>query len=297
MNRENIYKKMYLIRNVEERIETLFSQGLLRGTTHGSRGQEAIAVGVLEHIDCHADYVTGGHRSHGHYLALNPDPYPFIAELMGKETGLVGGRGGSQHIAYKNFYTNGITGGMVPVANGMAFNLKKNTENNICVAFFGDGAMNEGYVMEAINLAGVFKLPILFVLENNKYAMSTDSTFSTCGEYSERIKGLGVDYVKQKALDVEDVYNLSKNIIKKIRTDRLPAFIEFETHRFSGHSKSDSRKYIPKEVDEYWLTNDPLLKLRNSLAISLVERIESNVNTSIELAIKKAKNDNYPEIK
>lgn len=293
MNKEKLFEKMYLIRKVEEYVEDLFTKGLLRGTTHGYRGQEAIAVGVLEHIDCESDYITGNHRSHGHYLALNPDPYPFFAELMGKVTGLVQGKGASQHIAYKNFYTNGITGGMVPVATGLAFQLKKFTKDRICVSFFGDGAINEGYVMEALNLASVLELPILFILENNRYAMSTDFYYSNKGRTENRIKGFGIDYLYHKALDVIDIYNFSNEIISDIRIKRKPAFIEFETHRFSGHSKSDKREYIPNSLDEYWINNDPLVKLKNELSGNTIEFIENSVHSLILKSIEKAKSDSY----
>lgn len=291
MNRTELYYKMLLIRQTEEKVEELFSKGLLRGTTHGSRGQEAIAVGLLKHIDCASDYITGGHRSHGHYLALNPDPYPFFAELMGKSTGLVQGRGGSQHLFYKNFYTNGITGGMVPVACGLAFKLKHFTNDRICVSFFGDGAMNEGYVMESFNLAAVFDLPILFVLENNKYAMSTSFDFANKGSIRKRVEGFGLQYRYQQALDVEEVYNLSSEMIKEIRVSRHPIFVEFETHRFSGHSKSDNREYIPLETDNFWQANDPLKLIESRISPEIVEQVKQEVNKVINQAVQRANSD------
>ena len=292
--REIFYRKMLLIRRTEEKIEELFREGALRGTTHGYIGEEAIAVGVLQNVNPKKDFITGGHRSHGHLLALSDDCYALFAELMGKETGLVNGRGGSQHIKYENFYTNGITGGMLPVAVGMAFSLKLRSEENIVVSFFGDGAMNEGYVMESFNLSGAFQLPNLFVLENNSYAMSTKTKAVSSGEFAQRVKGFGIDYHFLKALDVMEVYEFSKEVISKIRKDRKPAFIEFETHRFSGHSKSDKREYMPQEVDAYWRENDPLLKAEKSLNQRTAENIKIEIEDAIKISLEKVSKDNYP---
>ena len=296
MDNYELYRRMLLIRKSEKKVEELFSKGMLKGTTHGYIGQEAVAVGLLSHIDIDKDYVTGGHRSHGHYLAINPDPYPFFAELMGKESGLVGGRGGSQHISYKNFFTNGITGGMVPVATGIAFALKKTTKNQICVIFIGDGAFNEGYVMEALNLASVFKLPIIFAMENNSFAMSTAFSYSCRGCVENRVLGFGLPYYKIKADDVNNVYDFSMPLVAKVRKDRLPLFVEYETFRFSGHSKSDKREYIPQEMDKYWYANDALLKIEERLDTEMVCKIKKEVDYVIENAVNKALKDHEPKL-
>jgi len=295
MTRLEMYRRMLMIRMSEERIEDLFVKGQLRGTTHGSRGQEAVAVGLLSHVDCMSDYITGSHRSHGHYLALNPYPYPFFAELMGKKTGLVEGRGGSQHIAYHNFITNGITGGMVPIAAGLAFMQKIKTKDRVCVSLFGDGATNEGYVMEAMNLASVYELPIIFAMENNNFAMSTPYSFSSKGNMEYRIKGFGIEYHKIVANDVEKVFDFCDELVTVVRKKRKPVFIEFETHRFSGHSKSDKREYIPDELDEYWRRNDPLKLLENKLESNDVQGTYEQVKSLIEDAVRKAAMDKPPK--
>ncbi len=292
---ESYYRKMYLIRRTEEIIENLFSEGLLRGTTHGCRGQEAIAVGLLQYVDPKKDYITGTHRSHGHYIALSDDPYPLIAELMGKKTGLVNGRGGSQHIRYFNFFTNGITGGLIPIAVGIAYSLKLQKTDFIVTSFIGDGAMNEGYVLEALNLAGCYNVPIVFVLENNTFAMSTITSNFTSGNFENRVKSFNIEYHFLEANDIFLISDLSKEIILKVRNYRSPIFIEFKTHRFSGHSKSDNRAYVPEELDEYWINNDPLIKLRNSLTIEVVKNIENSVDNLINNSVEKALNDPYPE--
>ena len=292
---EQLYYKMQLIRETENEIERLFSTGILRGTTHGSKGQEAVPSALLMHVDPEKDYISGGHRSHGHLLALSGDVRSLIAELMTKKTGYVQGKGGSQHIKYKNFFCNGITGGMVPIAVGLGFALKQNTEDGISVVFFGDGAMNEGYVMEAFNLASVLKLPVLFVLENNSFAMSTASTYSNAASFRERVNGFGLEYHFLKAVDVIEISKLSLNIINKMRFERKPQFIEFKTHRFSGHSKSDSRSYIPRELDEYWKQNDPIDNIKKYLENKQILEINSRIRKEIDDAVRLASKDPYPD--
>jgi TPP-dependent pyruvate/acetoin dehydrogenase alpha subunit len=282
-----MYWKMYLIRRTEETIEKLFSQGVLRGTTHGCKGQEVVPVAILDHISLDLDYVTGNHRSHGDYLALTEDVYGLLAELMGLEDGIVQGMGGSQHLRYKNFYTNGITGGMVPVAVGLAFSQLKLTQDGIVVALFGDGAMNEGYVLEALNLAAVFSLPILFVLANNHYAMSTAIDHVTRRPLYVRAEAMGLESYHLEALDVGELWSLSGSLIEKMRQDRIPRFIEIKTFRFSGHSKSDKREYIPSEEDEYWHAHDPLIKARNALSNEFIKECESRAEAKIKEAIEK----------
>lgn len=294
--KKKLYYKMKLIRETENEIERLFSKGMLRGTTHGSKGQEAVPAALLDYINPDIDYVCGGHRSHGHLLALSGDVRSLIAELMTKQTGYVQGKGGSQHMQYKNFFCNGITGGMVPVAIGLAFAQKKRLKKGISVVFFGDGAMNEGYVLEAFNLAAVYDLPILFVLENNSYAMSTSVTESTAGNFKDRIKGFGIFYHFLEATDVIAIHNLAKEVINEIRMEGKPQFIEFKTHRFSGHSKSDDRCYIPEELDSYWKQNDPLEKIGNDLDSECKKRIDEIVKKEIQKAVETASNDPYPVI-
>lgn len=292
---EKLYYKMALIRKTETSIEDLFSKGKLKGTTHGSKGQEAIPVAIAEFVDPEKDYICGGHRSHGHLLSLSGDVKSLIAELMTKVSGYVGGKGGSQHIRFKNFFCNGITGGMVPVAVGLAFAQKLRKKNNISVVFLGDGAMNEGYVMEAFNLAAVYQLPILFVLENNSYAMSTPICNTTKCSFKDRINGFGIEYSFLEATNIYEILKLSKTVIQKVREKCQPQFIEFKTHRFSGHSKSDKRLYIPKEIDEYWHENDPLRKIAKEIGEEKKIVIDNKINKEIEMAIKEASQDEYPK--
>lgn len=292
---ETLYEKMLLIRKSEQAIDKLFSQGVLRGTVHGCIGQEAIAAGVLSHVDPSFDFITGSHRSHGHYLSLSEDPKSLFCELMGKSNGAVKGRGGSQHIRYKNFFTNGITGGMVPVAVGLAYYQKINTNNGIAVSFFGDGAMNEGYVMEAFNLASIMKVPVLFVLENNGFAMSTSQSKTTAGSCEARVRSFDIEYTFIEANDAINIYRISEDIISRMRMARKPSFIEFKTHRFSGHSKSDKREYIDQELDLYWKMNDPLKKIGEAVGEAKASHIEALIERKISDAISEAIESPFPD--
>lgn len=293
MKKIDYYKKMYTIRQVEKTIEKYFERGVMRGTTHGYIGQEAIAVGILSNINMETDYVTSGHRCHGHYLALTDDIIGLAGEVMGKEIGVINGKGGSQHIKYKNFYTNGITGGMVPVAVGIGMSKKLKKENGLVISFLGDGAMNEGYVMEALNLSSVFSTPNIFILENNNYAMSTDTNKVTGGSFEKRVEGFGIDYKKIKALDVFQIEKTFKEVYKEVEKNKKPYFLEIETFRFCGHSKSDKKEYFDQEKYSFWLENDPLKKLQKE--IKDVEKIHKEIDKNIEELFEKALNSKKPD--
>jgi TPP-dependent pyruvate/acetoin dehydrogenase alpha subunit len=281
-SKEVVFEKLLLIRETELRIEKLFSAGLLRGTTHGCIGQEAVPVALSEFINIDDDYLTGGHRSHGYAISFSNSPELMLGEVMGKKCGFESGKGGSQHIHYKNFFTNGITGGMAPICAGIAFALKQRKNNLISVAVLGDGAMNEGYVLETLNLAGVLSLPIFFVLENNGYAMSTSINYATSGKLSDRVKGFGLKY---DFITANDYYLLSKKIgemVTSVRINRTPAFLEIETHRFSGHSKSDKREYMSEERERFWQKNDILKKLEDEISPEVSESIKNRITRIIE---------------
>ena len=285
---EGLYETMYLIRKTEGKIEELFTEGILRGTTHGYIGEEAIAAGVLENVDLERDIVTGTHRSHGHFLALTNDPFPLISELMGLRTGVNLGKGGSQHLSYKNFITNGITGGMTPIAVGMAFAEKLHQSNAITIAFLGDGAMNEGYVMEALNLSVVYEVPILFVLENNGYAMSTRADRSSRGTFSERVRSFGLEYTFLDSSDVLRIADTTNSLLADSRRCKAN-FLEIRTHRFCGHSKNDKREYISNQEDESWKQKDPMDYLEKTYPQYDYSSIRLVVEKKIENAINRAR--------
>jgi len=286
-NNLNLYRKMYLIREFETTLESYFAKGLLRGTTHACIGQEAIPVALSNIINAKIDFITSTHRGHGHYLAITEDVYGLACEIMGKEDGVVSGKGGSQHLHKDNFYTNGITGGMVPIGVGMAFSKKLKNEAGVVFSFLGDGGMNEGYVMEALNLASAFNAPIMFILENNNYAMSSDTKEMTGGTFAERIKSFGIMYKKIVVNDVSKLSIVFSNARKFIEENKKPIFIECNTFRFCGHSKSDKREYVKASEDDFWHKNDPLVRLGNKLGRNK-KIIEDEVNEMIRIEFEKA---------
>ena len=287
--KERLFYKSYLIRKTEETIENLFELGLLKGTMHGGRGQEALPSVLSEMIDLSKDYVLSGHRSHGLFLSFSDDITGLLGELMGKKIGYVEGKGGSQHMKYKNLMTNGITGGMVPSSVGIGFKCKYFSKDSLSVVVFGDGAINEGYVLESLNMASALELPVLFIMENNTFAMSTITKKYTGGEISERIKGFGINYEKCIAINIMDVYEALNKIINSIRIIRKPFFMEILTHRFSGHSKSDKREYVPKELDEYWENNDFLKKLEKEIDKEKIQEIKNEIIQRIEKSVNYSK--------
>jgi len=262
----DIYKKILLIRTFEHKLDELFKKGLIHGTAHLCIGQEYIPAIISQHISIE-DCVTSTHRGHGHALSKGLDQKKFLAELMGKSAGYCSGKGGTQHTisTEHNFYTNGITGGMVPVGTGIAFSNKYKKNNKIVVTYIGDGGFNEGYVMEALNLAQVSKLPILFVCENNLYAMGTHIKFSHSSSIIEKVKGFGI---KSEIVDDNDYVKLdkvSKKFIEEIRELSEPRFIVVNTYRHSGHSKNDLNLYRDKNEEKKWFDLDVLTIIKKEL--------------------------------
>ena len=283
MENKEILRKMLLIRRMEQKIESLFSQGLLRGTTHCCIGEEAVPVALSELIDIEKDYLCSGHRAHGLSMMMTGKPESLLGEIMGKPFGMAKGLGGSQHVYYKNYFTNGITGGMTPVTAGIAFALKHEQTDAIATVVFGDGAMNEGYVLESFNLAKEMELPMLFILENNGYAMSTPiETVNPYTIFEDRVKGFKLPYSRVEASDFDQLFDTLKLAVEKVRTERKPEFVEVMTHRFCGHSKSDKRAYIPKERDDYWHEHDCIKMVAAKLSEAEVAEIEQSVAQQAE---------------
>ena len=283
MDNKEILRKMLLIRRMEQKIESLFSQGLLRGTTHCCIGEEAVPVALSELIDIEKDYLCSGHRAHGLSMMMTGKPETLLGEIMGKPYGMARGLGGSQHVYYKNYFTNGITGGMTPVTAGIAFALKHEDTDAIATVVFGDGAMNEGYVLETFNMAQSMGLPMLFILENNGYAMSTPiETVNPYTVFEERVKGFALPYRRVEASDFGHFFDVLKDAVEKVRAERTPQFVEVMTHRFCGHSKSDKRAYIPQERDDYWHEHDCVKSVADKLTPAEVEAIEAEVAQRVE---------------
>lgn len=283
MDKKEVLYRMMLIREMEHKIESLFSQGMLRGTTHCCIGQEAVPVAMSYLIDINRDYLCSGHRAHGLSMMMTMKPETLLGEIMGKSYGMAKGLGGSQHVYYKNYFTNGITGGMATIATGIAFALKQDKKDAISVVDFGDGAMNEGYVMEAFNLASEMKLPVLYILENNGYAMSTPvEVANPFSVFEDRVKGFALPYTRVEASDFDKLFNVLEKAVKAVRETREPQFVEVLTHRFCGHSKSDKRLYIPKERDEYWHEHDCIKSVAKQLTEAEVKEVEASIAAEIE---------------
>ncbi len=282
MKIEELYRQCFLIRQFELKIENEFEAGNMRGTTHGCIGQEIVPVCVMNKICKEQDYITGTHRCHGQVLAYTGDPYGLACEMMGKRDGFVGGNGGSQHIKVDGYLTNGITGGMVPIGVGLAMAMKKTRDPGIVVSFLGDGGVNEGYVLEAINLSKIYSLPILFICENNLYAMSTFSSNFTAGSIMERIQSFGIKYFPGNTSEYGNLYPLISKGYDLVKQDRIPVFIEVTVNRLCGHSKSDNMEYMTKEEKARNQKNDYLISMRKLLGEEKAVQIEREVNKQIK---------------
>ena len=262
------YRTMLVIRFFEEQVESLFSRGLILGTAHASIGQEASAVGACAALG-RRDYVTSTHRGHGHFMARGGDPARMMAELFGKRTGYSGGRGGSQLMAdYKLGFlgANGITGGSIPVATGVALSLQLRGKGSIALCFFGDGAANQGAFHEALNLAGIWRLPIVYVCENNQYAMSMPvARAMAVPNVADRAASYGFPGVVVDGNDVEAVRDAVADARRRARCGDGPTLIECKTYRFCGHSRGDPCVYRTREEEAAWRGRDPITRFRRVL--------------------------------
>jgi TPP-dependent pyruvate/acetoin dehydrogenase alpha subunit len=292
---EDLLRAMLLIRRFEEKVDHLFAAGELRGTSHLSAGQEAVAVGACAalHPD---DYITSTHRGHGHFLARGADPYRMMAELFGKEPGYSQGRGGTQHVAdfSLNFLgMNGITGGMIPVATGAAFSARYRGSGQIAVAFFGDGASNQGTFHESLNMAAIWRLPVVYLCENNGYAMSSPTRrMVSVPDIATRAAGYGIPGVVVDGNDVLAVREVTATAVTRARASEGPTLIEAKTYRILGHSRGDLRVYRTREEEAEWALRDPILRFRDHLIAAgeltqaQYERIAGEIDTLIDDTVR-----------
>ncbi len=293
-NTLDLYKTMLLIRRFEERLLAEFSTGKLAGTTHVYIGQEADAAGIFSVADPE-DIVVSNHRCHGHFLAYGGDPYRLAAELMGKSTGVVGGRGGSQHIQWRNFYSNGIQGGIVPVATGMALAEKICQTGKIALVFIGDGTLGEGVLYESLNIAGLWKLPILFVLEDNRYAQTTPVEKGVAGTMAGRFSAFNIPVWEHETSDVLEVRSLAIDAFMHVRSRVEPGCLILHTYRFSAHSKGDDPR-TPEElarIREY----DPLMIHSGRLSGKERNEAEKEIISVVDEAFKRAEADPFPSLR
>jgi len=288
---------MWRIRRFEEAVDDLFARGLMHGTMHLSIGQEASATGT-----CFAlrddDAITSTHRGHGHCIAKGADLERMMAELLAKETGYCRGRGGSMHIAdvaTGNLGANGIVAGGIPIAAGAGLAYKIQGIDRVVVSFFGDGATNEGAFHEAVNLAAIWKLPVIFVCENNKYGMSF-STAKSMGvkTVAERAAAYGIPGVRVDGNDVEAVHEAVGTAVQRARSGEGPTLVEAITYRWKGHSKSDKNLYRTKEEITEWRSQDPIERFerivveRGVLSTTDVEEIRATATNDIRDAARRA---------
>ena len=288
-----LYRSMLLIRRFEERLLVEFSTGKLVGTTHTYIGQEADATGIFSVTDAE-DVVFSNHRCHGHFLAYGGDAYLLAAELMGRKTGLVGGRGGSQHIHWRNFYTNGIQGGIVPVATGMALAEKAHNTGKVVLVFTGDGTLGEGVLYESLNIAALWKLPILVVLENNRYAQTTPVEKGVAGSMAARFEAFGIPVWERDTTDVLEIRSTAREAISAVRSGAGPASMILHTYRFSAHSKGDDPR-TPKELARI-RRFDPLTVHGMRLTDPECTKAESEIKAIIDEAFSRADADPFPSL-
>jgi pyruvate dehydrogenase E1 component alpha subunit len=275
----HFYEQMLLIRRFEEKAGQLYGLGLIGGFCHLYIGQEAVAVGLQSALDPERDSVITGYRDHGHMLAYGLDPKIIMAELTGREAGISKGKGGSMHMfsTEKRFYGgHGIVGAQVPLGAGLAFAHKYRGDGGVCVAYFGDGAANQGQVYETFNMASLWKLPILFVVEDNQYAMGTATKRSSAETHFHRrgtafrIPGMDVN-----GMDVLEVRQAAEVALPYVRAGNGPVLMELNTYRYRGHSMSDPAKYRTRaEVDDVREHNDPIDRAKKEL-LELGESEES----------------------
>jgi TPP-dependent pyruvate/acetoin dehydrogenase alpha subunit len=281
---QGAYTQMLRIRRFEEQVLDLFPSGLFYGTTHTYIGQEANAVGVLEHLRGN-DVVVSNHRCHGHFLAYGGEMTALAAELMGKESGVCGGRGGSQHLHWRNFYANGILGGTIPIAVGMALAARESGQGNIVFAFMGDGTMGQGVVYESLNMAALWSLPVLFIVENNRYAQSTPIQLNLAGTIAGRFEAFGIEVHSLDSTDVKQVHRAGESGVSVVRQGE-PAALILHTYRFAPHSKGDDSR-DPEEIEAY-READPLpiqaARLPSKAVDEIHARVENEVKTAFEVA-------------
>jgi len=269
-------------------VDDLFARGLVHGTMHLSVGQEASAVGSISALN-HHDYILSTHRGHGHCIAKGVDLNLMMAEFLGKETGYCRGRGGSMHIADmegRNLGANGVVGGGIPLAVGVGLALQMRRRDEIVMGFFGDGAANQGSFHEALNMAAIWSLPVVYVCENNQYGMSMSTTRAFKIEHiAQRAASYGMPGVTVDGNDVLAVHDAASEAVSRARVGDGPTLVECLTYRWKGHSKSDQELYRTKEEVKTWKNKDPIRRFRALLVDEGV--INREEDAEIEEAAKR----------
>ncbi len=294
---------MLTIRLFDERALALYRAGEMRGTTHPYIGMEAVGVGVTLALRPD-DWVTSTHRGHGHTIAKGGDPRKMMAELLGRATGYSGGKGGSMHIADMDKHmlgANGIVGGGMGLATGAALTAKLQKTGAVAICFFGDGALEQGILHETTNMAAIWKLPVVFVCENNQYAMSARSDWSVAGgDPAKRAAGYGIPGVTVDGMDLFAVNAAASELVERARQGDGPAYLVCTTYRFHGHHAGDPLNYREKEEVERWRLRDPIERVKQAAVASggmrteEIEALERHIEQQIEEAVEFAQNSPDP---
>lgn len=300
----DIYSTMLRIRRFEEKAAECFTKGMLAGNIHLSIGQEAVPAGACAALDA-IDYITSTHRGHGHCLAKGGDSKLMMAELFGKKSGYCRGKGGSMHIAeLENLHilgANGIVGAGIPIATGSALASKIRKDQSVTLCFFGDSASNQGTFHESINMAAAWKLPVVYLCENNGYGVSTAiSRVTNTDNISVRAVAYDIPGVTVDGTDPVAVYEAVKEAVDRARASEGPSIVECKTFRYQGHYCGDPAVYRPKEYMEEALENDALKKMRARLEsmnidAETLDRIELEANEEMLRAVEFADGDDYPD--
>jgi pyruvate dehydrogenase E1 component alpha subunit len=301
----SLYKQMWLIRRFDEKLEEFFAKKIMHGTTHLTIGQEATAAGACAVLS-DEDKITSTHRGHGHSIAKGARVDKMMAEMFGKVTGYCKGKGGSMHITdldRGNLGANGIVGGGIPIAVGSALTAQMKKLNYVTVSFFGDGATNEGSFHEAVNMASIWKLPVVFFCENNQYGMSSPvSEMINVENIADRAASYGIPGVTVDGNDMIEVINATYEAAERARMGKGPTLIAAETYRWKGHSKSDKRVYRTHEEEKEWQAKDPIQQFEKVLIEDGIftkkdaEVIMQDVGQEVEDAVEFAVNSPMPSL-
>ncbi|CAN5246164.1 thiamine pyrophosphate-dependent dehydrogenase E1 component subunit alpha [soil metagenome] len=297
-----LYRLMMRIREFDSRMQVLVTAGFIRGGAHPAIGQEAVAVGVCAALDT-GDLITSTHRGHGHAIAKGVDVRPMMAELFGREGGSCRGRGGSMHIADLSvgmLGANGVVGAGIGIATGAALAQRLTASGRVVVCFFGEGAMNQGALLENVNYAALHKLPIVYVCENNQFAMSMRAERATALTHlSDRALGLGLPGATVDGMDVAAVRDATRRAVERARTGHGPTLLVAECYRLEGHHIGDPLNYRTSEEVQRWRDRDPLARCRLKLATEIgeaeVARIDAEEKARVDDAIAFAEMSPLPQ--
>ncbi len=302
-----MYEQMLKIRVFEEHVNVLYLSAKMPGLAHLYTGEEAVAVGVCEALN-RDDFITSTHRGHGHCLAKGASIDRMFAELLGKEAGYCRGKGGSMHIADQengNLGANAIVGGSAALATGSAMSSKMQGTNQVTVCFFGDGALGQGVLYEAMNMASLWKLPIIYVCENNMYNEYTHFSETTAGEMSARPRAFGIFTEEVDGQNIQEVYYTAQRLVERARHGEGPAFLLCHTYRYHGHHVGDIQRsyYRSKEEEQLWMTQrDPLQLLTTWLLEQqladneTLEQIDHRVQAEVEAGVEFALHASFPDL-